>query len=125
MRVLHGRLFQASHILHSPLASSVADFTEPFAWRQLNQAQYYLVRNEGGMASEQYHVYRLGSNLTQNEPNSVRVEGANEATEHTVETTNSLDTELGTSTRLGNRSTSLTAVHASIALTWACLVGTW
>ena len=60
MRVLHGRLFQASQTLHSPLLDSAANFITPFAWRhlsgQLNQAQYYLVSSEGGMASDQYRV---------------------------------------------------------------------
>eukprot|EP00963_Diacronema_lutheri_P003056 scaffold249_cov342-Pavlova_lutheri.AAC.1 len=111
MRVLHGRLFQVSQILHSPLLDSAADFITPFAWRhqsgQLNQAQYYLVSKEDGMASEQYHVQRIRTNSTHNEPNSVRMEGANEATEQTIETTNSLDAELGISSRLDSRSTSL------------------
>ena len=111
MRVLHGRLFQASLILHSPLLDSAANFFTPFAWRhlsgQLNQAKYYLVSSEGGMASDQYRVQRICSNSHHNEPNNVRIEESLEDSNHTIETINPLDVELGMSPRLDNRSTTL------------------
>lgn len=59
------------------------------------------------MASEQYRAQRIWSNSTQYATFNVREEVANEGITQALETTNYLDAELGASTGLDNRLTSL------------------